>query len=120
MSCFHVNLRCKYRNAIHAQSDEMSTAGFHNIIIRSRIVFKNVLGRQFQSDIRNNHAFYERFLNSLFLSIKFRLSFAIVLLSIEFSFLFNAFHSKFVISIEAYDNAMRQPYRSTDRVFFNV
>ena len=82
MSCFHVNLRCKYRNAIHAQSDEMLTAGFHDIIIRSRIVFKNVVGRQFQSDIRNNHAFYERFLNSLFLLKNLRLSFAIVLLSI--------------------------------------
>ena len=102
MSCPHVNLRCKYRNAIHAQSDEMSTTGFHDIIIRSKIVFKNFVGRQCQSDIRNNHAVYERFLKSLVLSINLRLSFAIVLLSVEFSFLFNA-----------YVNAMRHPHCST-------
>ena len=30
LSYFHVNLRCKYSNAIHAQSDETSSGGFHD------------------------------------------------------------------------------------------
>ena len=98
----------------------MSTAGFHYIIIRSRIVLENVVGRQFQLDIRHNHAFYERFLNSLFLSIKFRLSFGIVLLSIEFGFLFNAFYSKFLISIKDCHKAMWHPNCSTESICSNV
>ena len=81
---------------------------------------QNILDMLFKSDIRHNHACCQRFLNSLFLLINLRLSFAIVLLSIEFSFLFNAFHSKFVISIKAYVNAMRHQYCSTDHVFSNV